>query len=97
MPLCDVERLRSEIENGTAFTVRAVVMRRDEWSGYFGLLDIKDGSGEEFLNEVSVLEARKSARTEKLAVLGAVALLCGGAFAFYTVIAVKEVKRKNKI
>ena len=97
LPLCDIDHLRSEIGAGSTFTVRATVMRRDRWNGYFALTVIKDEAGEEYLEEASVLEARMAARAEKLAAFGIVTLLSGGALGFYAVTAVREAKRKNKI
>jgi hypothetical protein len=84
------DRLSGKVDGARAFTVRYTVMDRDQWSGYYRLIDIKDDSGVSYLAEDEVLSARAEAVAGKAAVFGVIALLCGGACGYYTVLAVKE-------
>ena len=82
--------LNSAVDGERTFTVRYTVMDRDEWSGYYRLLSIRDGDGVSYLEENEVAQSRSGAVTEKAVIFGTLALLCGCACGAYTALAVKE-------
>ncbi len=90
-------RLDNAVDGERSFTVRYAVMDQDRWSGYYRLLSIKDGDGVSYLEEADVSQSRAGAVTEKAVVFGILALLCGGACGYYTVMAIKERHSETKM
>ena len=89
------EKLSGAVDGERTFAVRYTVMDRDQWSGYYRLLSIRDGDGVSYLEETDVTQSRADAVAEKATVFGILALLCGGACGYYTALAIKEVRNEN--
>ena len=82
------DALVAAVNGEREFAVRYAIIEQGEWSGYYLLLDVKDGDGVSYLDENEVLEARTEARAEKLVLFGVLTLICGGICIFYTVMTV---------
>ena len=95
----ELERLLDAVDGERSFKARYIVMDRDQWNGYYGLVSVADGEGNSYLDEAAMLTAREGARTEKLVILATVTALCGVAFGFYLILSVCErqsmIKRKK--
>ncbi|MBQ9116967.1 MAG: hypothetical protein IJY04_08075, partial [Clostridia bacterium] len=94
--LVTASELAEAVDGGGTFTVRYTVMDEDEWSGYFRLLDIRDGNGACYLDGSGVISAREAAAEQKMLVLGIITVLCGAACVFYAVVWVRALKKNGK-
>ena len=89
------EKLSGAVDGERTFAVCYTVMDRDQWSGYYRLLGLKDDDGVSYLEETDVMQSRADAVAEKATVFGILAILCGGVCGYYTALAIKEARNEN--